>query len=170
MEFVCLINFVHYRVEFIPCTFIPVDFVIGYRVFTKNVFCNVTTVCTHMFWYNFGRPEDLHRIRVEHMERQLANLTGLVQKALVNQNPQIAPMAVPTLDSNYLVVPSQIQGRRIFKFKYMWSPFVPYNTMLSFYICNMELNLLSNTQVQFVTASLCFIKFIRSLPLPLQMT
>lgn len=33
------------------------------------------------------RPEDLHRIRVEHMERQLANLTGLVQKALV-QNPQ----------------------------------------------------------------------------------
>lgn len=50
------------------------------------------------------------------MERQLANLTGLVQKALVNQNPQIAPMAVPTLDSNYLVVPSQIQGRRIFEF------------------------------------------------------
>jgi len=56
------------------------------------------------------RPEDLHRIRVEHMERQLANLTGLVQKALVNQNPQIAPLAVPTLDSNYLVVPSQMQG------------------------------------------------------------
>ncbi|XP_043071957.1 coiled-coil domain-containing protein CG32809 isoform X4 [Drosophila grimshawi] len=56
--------------------------------------------------YDPTRPEDLHRIRVEHMERQLANLTGLVQKALVNQNPQIAPMAVPTLDSNYLVVPS----------------------------------------------------------------
>lgn len=37
-------------------------------------------------WKNY-RPEDLHRIRVEHMERQLANLTGLVQKALV-QNPQ----------------------------------------------------------------------------------
>lgn len=35
------------------------------------------------------RPEDLHRIRVEHMERQLANLTGLVQKALV-QNPQMS--------------------------------------------------------------------------------
>ncbi|KAG5682507.1 hypothetical protein PVAND_011856 [Polypedilum vanderplanki] len=35
-------------------------------------------------------PEDLHRIRVEHMERQLANLTGLVQKALV-QNPQVCP-------------------------------------------------------------------------------
>lgn len=35
----------------------------------------------------FCRPEELHRIRVEHMERQLANLTGLVQKALV-QNPQ----------------------------------------------------------------------------------
>ncbi|ALC48178.1 CG32809 [Drosophila busckii] len=56
------------------------------------------------------RPEDLHRIRVEHMERQLANLTGLVQKALVNQNPQIAPLAVPTLDSNYLVVPTQMQS------------------------------------------------------------
>lgn len=38
----------------------------------------------------FCRPEDLHRIRVEHMERQLANLTGLVQKALVH-NPQIGP-------------------------------------------------------------------------------
>ncbi|XP_030569488.1 coiled-coil domain-containing protein CG32809 isoform X3 [Drosophila novamexicana] len=60
--------------------------------------------------YDPTRPEDLHRIRVEHMERQLANLTGLVQKALVNQNPQIAPMTVPTLDSNYLVVPSQMQA------------------------------------------------------------
>lgn len=53
----------------------------------------------------------MHRIRVEHMERQLANLTGLVQKALVNQNPQIGPLSVPTLDSNYLVVPNQMQGR-----------------------------------------------------------
>ncbi|XP_026845898.1 coiled-coil domain-containing protein CG32809 [Drosophila persimilis] len=59
--------------------------------------------------YDPSRPEELHRIRVEHMERQLANLTGLVQKALVNQNPQIAPLPVPTLDSNYLVVPSQSQ-------------------------------------------------------------
>ncbi|KAL7038528.1 hypothetical protein ACKWTF_009600 [Chironomus riparius] len=39
--------------------------------------------------YDPARPEDLHRIRVEHMERQLANLTGLVQKALV-QNPQMS--------------------------------------------------------------------------------
>lgn len=61
------------------------------------------------FYYHF-RPEDLHRIRVEHMERQLANLTGLVQKALVNQNPQIAPIQVPTLDPNYLVVPTQCHG------------------------------------------------------------
>ncbi|XP_017872371.1 PREDICTED: coiled-coil domain-containing protein CG32809 isoform X1 [Drosophila arizonae] len=60
--------------------------------------------------YDPTRPEDLHRIRVEHMERQLANLTGLVQKALVNQNPQIAPIPVPTLDSNYLVVPTQMQA------------------------------------------------------------
>ncbi|XP_075155880.1 coiled-coil domain-containing protein CG32809 isoform X1 [Haematobia irritans] len=57
--------------------------------------------------YDPTRPEDLHRFRVEHMERQLANLTGLVQKALVNQNPQIAPIPVPTLDPNYLVVPTQ---------------------------------------------------------------
>lgn len=35
----------------------------------------------------YYRPEELHRMRVEHMERQLANLTGLVQKALI-QNPQ----------------------------------------------------------------------------------
>ncbi|XP_020805890.1 coiled-coil domain-containing protein CG32809 isoform X6 [Drosophila serrata] len=60
--------------------------------------------------YDPTRPEDLHRIRVEHMERQLANLTGLVQKALVNQNPQIGPLAVPTLDPNYLVVPTQMQA------------------------------------------------------------
>ncbi|XP_037931670.1 coiled-coil domain-containing protein CG32809-like [Teleopsis dalmanni] len=60
--------------------------------------------------YDPTRPEDLHRIRVEHMERQLANLTGLVQKALVNQNPQIAPLTVPTLDQNYLVVPTQCQA------------------------------------------------------------
>jgi hypothetical protein len=45
------------------------------------------------YYFSFLRPEDLHRIRVEHMERQLANLTGLVQKALV-QNPQIGPPSV----------------------------------------------------------------------------
>ncbi|XP_029407894.2 coiled-coil domain-containing protein CG32809 isoform X15 [Bactrocera dorsalis] len=61
--------------------------------------------------YDSARPEDLHRIRVEHMERQLANLTGLVQKALVNQQPQITPIPVPTLDQNYLVVPTQCQER-----------------------------------------------------------
>ncbi|XP_023159005.1 coiled-coil domain-containing protein CG32809 isoform X2 [Ceratitis capitata] len=60
--------------------------------------------------YDSARPEDLHRIRVEHMERQLANLTGLVQKALVNQQPQIASIPVPTLDQNYLVVPTQCQA------------------------------------------------------------
>lgn len=36
------------------------------------------------------RPEELHRMRVEHMERQLANLTGLVQKALIH-NPHMGP-------------------------------------------------------------------------------
>ncbi|XP_062544828.1 coiled-coil domain-containing protein AGAP005037 isoform X2 [Armigeres subalbatus] len=38
--------------------------------------------------YDPTRPEDLHRIRVEHMERQLANLTGLVQKALTQKPAQ----------------------------------------------------------------------------------
>ncbi|XP_055915685.1 uncharacterized protein LOC129948589 isoform X3 [Eupeodes corollae] len=59
--------------------------------------------------YDPTRPEDLHRIRVEHMERQLANLTGLVQKALVNQNPQIAP-AVVGMNPNYLGVPNQCRA------------------------------------------------------------
>ncbi|XP_059608742.1 uncharacterized protein LOC132256385 isoform X4 [Phlebotomus argentipes] len=55
--------------------------------------------------YDPTRPEDLHRIRVEHMERQLANLTGLVQKAL-NQTPQIAPMSNIN-QPGYLNVPGQ---------------------------------------------------------------
>lgn len=49
------------------------------------------------------RPEDLHRIRVEHMERQLANLTGLVQKALI-QTPG-------NINQNYLGVPGQYRGK-----------------------------------------------------------
>lgn len=55
-------------------------------------------------------PEDLHRIRVEHMERQLANLTGLVQKALI-QNPTLPTQVNP----NYLGVPGQCRGgKKIF--------------------------------------------------------
>lgn len=53
-----------------------------------------------------NRPEDLHRIRVEHMERQLANLTGLVQKALVHQVP-----TTPNINQNYLGVPGQYRGK-----------------------------------------------------------
>lgn len=52
-------------------------------LFAKTFFCCL-----------LSRPEDLHRIRVEHMERQLANLTGLVQKALV-QNPATNSAPVP---------------------------------------------------------------------------
>lgn len=55
------------------------------------------------------RPEDLHRIRVEHMERQLANLTGLVQKALI-QTPG-------NINQNYLGVPGQYRGKTLRKFK-----------------------------------------------------
>lgn len=43
---------------------------------------------------------DLIRIRVEHMERQLANLTGLVQKALTH-----APHPSPS-PRDYLQVPA----------------------------------------------------------------
>lgn len=47
------------------------------------------------------------RFRMEHMERQLANLTGLVQKALVpvtaQPTPGILPTAVATLPRNMIV-------------------------------------------------------------------
>lgn len=52
------------------------------------------------------RPEDLHRIRVEHMERQLANLTGLVQKALHQNVPPTG-----NINQNYLGVPGQYRGK-----------------------------------------------------------
>lgn len=54
-------------------------------------------------------PEDLHRIRVEHMERQLANLTGLVQKALT-QNVPVGPQIPANINQNYLGVPGQYRG------------------------------------------------------------
>ncbi|XP_058053605.1 coiled-coil domain-containing protein AGAP005037 [Anopheles bellator] len=56
--------------------------------------------------YDHTRSEDLHRIRVEHMERQLANLTGLVQKALT-QNPSI-PLVNNT--PNILNIPGQYRN------------------------------------------------------------
>lgn len=59
------------------------------------------------------RPEDLHRIRVEHMERQLANLTGLVQKALTQNVPGPGGSVLPpqTMNSNYLSVTGQYRGK-----------------------------------------------------------
>ncbi|XP_035906383.1 uncharacterized protein LOC118509625 isoform X4 [Anopheles stephensi] len=56
--------------------------------------------------YDHTRSEDLHRIRVEHMERQLANLTGLVQKALT-QNPQL-PLV--NNNPNILNIPGQYRN------------------------------------------------------------
>ncbi|XP_043278734.1 uncharacterized protein [Venturia canescens] len=47
-----------------------------------------------------GQPYDVTRIRVEQMERQLANLTGLVQKALTH-----APLTSPS-PRDYLQVPA----------------------------------------------------------------
>lgn len=48
----------------------------------------------------------MHRIRVEHMERQLANLTGLVQKALTQSVPPGG-----NINQNYLGVPGQYRGK-----------------------------------------------------------
>lgn len=55
------------------------------------------------------RPEDLHRIRVEHMERQLANLTGLVQKALTQTVP-VGPQIPQNMNQNYLAASNQYRG------------------------------------------------------------
>lgn len=46
------------------------------------------------------------------MERQLANLTGLVQKAL-NQNPQMAAQ-VGALNANYLTIPGHCRTGKYF--------------------------------------------------------
>ncbi|KAK6621885.1 hypothetical protein RUM44_001692 [Polyplax serrata] len=51
-----------------------------------------------------GPPFDATRLRVEHMERQLANLTGLVQKALT-QTPVVTPR-------DYLSVPASRDAYR----------------------------------------------------------
>lgn len=49
---------------------------------------------TNTSFYRLGPPvDDMQRLRVENMERQLANLTGLVQKAL--QVPGAAPTSAP---------------------------------------------------------------------------
>ncbi|XP_072152376.1 coiled-coil domain-containing protein AGAP005037 isoform X2 [Bemisia tabaci] len=48
-------------------------------------------------------PYDVTRIRVEHMERQLANLTGLVQKALVQQTPTPAPRDLPPHSGSFRI-------------------------------------------------------------------
>ncbi|KAJ0183665.1 hypothetical protein K1T71_000088 [Dendrolimus kikuchii] len=42
--------------------------------------------------------DDMQRLRVEKMERQLANLTGLVQKALQVPGPSSAPAAAPRME------------------------------------------------------------------------
>ncbi|XP_065082473.1 coiled-coil domain-containing protein AGAP005037 isoform X4 [Ochlerotatus camptorhynchus] len=63
--------------------------------------------------YDPTRPEDLHRIRVEHMERQLANLTGLVQKALTQKPTQ------PVVSNNQstLGLPAQYRSDKSVSFE-----------------------------------------------------
>ncbi|XP_021699858.1 coiled-coil domain-containing protein AGAP005037 isoform X4 [Aedes aegypti] len=63
--------------------------------------------------YEPTRPEDLHRIRVEHMERQLANLTGLVQKALTQKPAQ------PVVSNNQstLGLPAQYRSDKSVSFE-----------------------------------------------------
>lgn len=55
-------------------------------------------------------------MRVEHMERQLANLTGLVQKALTQNVPTVSgPGSAGTMNnSNYLSVGGQYRGKIYF--------------------------------------------------------
>lgn len=51
-------------------------------------------------------------MRVEHMERQLANLTGLVQKALTQNVPTgSGPGSTSMNNSNYLSVSGQYRGK-----------------------------------------------------------
>uniref|UniRef100_A0A182T859 AIP3 domain-containing protein n=1 Tax=Anopheles maculatus TaxID=74869 RepID=A0A182T859_9DIPT len=71
-----------------------------------------------------GTSEDLHRIRVEHMERQLANLTGLVQKALT-QNPQL-PLV--NNNPNILNIPGQYRNGT-------WWPFAVRKSRFFLRIC-----------------------------------
>jgi len=47
------------------------------------------------------------------MERQLANLTGLVQKALVSQNP-VTPVESLSLDPKFSSIQSKIQSNYYF--------------------------------------------------------
>lgn len=72
--------------------------------------------CTHTIIqfishiHNF-RPEELHRMRVEQMERQLANLTGIVQKVLVN--PTIQPSASQPQFQNFNNAPPYKNGKSV---------------------------------------------------------
>ncbi|XP_058838122.1 coiled-coil domain-containing protein AGAP005037 [Topomyia yanbarensis] len=63
--------------------------------------------------YDPNRPEELHRFRVEHMERQLANLTGLVQKALT-QKPQ---HPIVSNNQNIAVMPAQYRSDKSVSFE-----------------------------------------------------
>lgn len=74
-------------------------FFVSLRFSSLSLFLSVTFLLLY-------RPEDLHRIRVEHMERQLANLTGLVQKALTQGTPTGG-----NVNQNYLGVPGQYRGK-----------------------------------------------------------
>ncbi|XP_060809559.1 coiled-coil domain-containing protein AGAP005037 isoform X7 [Amyelois transitella] len=55
--------------------------------------------------------DDMQRLRVEKMERQLANLTGLVQKALQVPAPAAPPAVTPRQEFNYAVARPNNQER-----------------------------------------------------------
>lgn len=76
----------------------------------RNYISESFTTRSHSFSLPY-RPEDLHRIRVEHMERQLANLTGLVQKALTQNVPDRPPSGA--INPNYLAVTGQYRGGKL---------------------------------------------------------
>lgn len=86
--------------------FLSCKFTVGFLliiIIVQQFLITVFSISLFFWLFFFSRPEDLHRIRVEHMERQLANLTGLVQKAL-HQTP-------PNVNQNYLGVPGQYRGK-----------------------------------------------------------
>lgn len=68
-----------------------------------------------MLCYRIGPPvDDMQRLRVEKMERQLANLTGLVQKALQvpGGGATPAPAAAPRQEYQTYAPRPATQGKR----------------------------------------------------------
>lgn len=95
-----------FHIQSNPIHFVYLIYLIFLRFFSVSIFSLTFSSGRQL---TISRPEDLHRFRVEHMERQLANLTGLVQKALTQNVP-----AGGNANQNYLAVPGQYRGKFLF--------------------------------------------------------